>query len=83
MPKDEVATLMAMLELIFTSSALEARKGMSVAVMNFSGAFLHVPNEDDMIMTMIRKLIELMVMIALQIYTNTSSQTISMSLCCT
>ena len=63
MSKDEVATLTAMLESFFIISALEAKNRMDVAVMNLPGAFLHATNKDNMITTMIGKLVELMVIV--------------------
>ena len=68
MSKEEMATPTAMLESIFVTVAIEAKEGKDMAVMDLTGAFLHAENNDDVIMTMKRKLAELMVMMAPQIY---------------
>ena len=68
MSKEEMATPTAMLESIFVTVAIEAKEGKDMAVMDLTGAFLHADNNDDVIMTMKRKLAELMVMMAPQIY---------------
>ena len=57
-----------MLEAILITIAIETKERMDAAVMNLPRAILHATNEDDFIMTMTRKLTELMVMVVPQIY---------------
>ena len=61
MSKKELAALTVMLESIFITAALEAKEGSP-------GAILYAKKEDDMSMTMTRRLAELMVIIVQQIY---------------
>ena len=63
MTKEEVAAPTVMLEPIFVTAAIDAKEGRDIAVMDLPGAFLHADNDDEVIMTMNRKLVELMLMV--------------------
>ena len=53
---------------IFLSCIIEAEEGKEVVVADLPWAFLHVENEDNVVMFMKGRLAELMVMVAQQTY---------------
>ena len=53
-----------MLEIIFITSAIDAKEERDIAIMDLPGAFLHAYNDEKVVMFMKGKMAELMVHIA-------------------
>ena len=62
------ASPIAMLESIFITATIDAKEEQDVGIIYFPGAFLHAENDETVVMLMKRKMAELMVHVALQIY---------------
>ena len=58
----------AILESIFITAAIDAKEQRDVVIMDLYGAFLHAWNYEKGVIFMIRKMADLMVHIAPQIY---------------
>jgi hypothetical protein len=59
--KEEAAAPTVALELVFLTSTIDAKETREVVTINIPGAFLHVDNEDYVIMKMVGTLAQLMV----------------------
>ena len=66
---------------VFLTCIADAKEEREVAVVNLPGAFLHVDNEDDVVMFMRGTLAELMVMVAPQTVKSLSLQKIDKRFC--
>ena len=66
MLKDNLAFFTMWTEWIFITRVINANENREVTVVDFQGAFLHVDNDQDVIMFMKRRLVELMTLVASQ-----------------
>ena len=64
--KEEAALPQVMTEAVFLTCIIEAKEWIEVAVVDLPGAFLHAENEDNIVMFMKGRLVELMVMVTPQ-----------------
>ncbi len=61
MQKEEAAAPTVALESVFITSTIDAKEGRKVVTIDIPGAFLHVNNDDDVIVKMVGTLAKLMV----------------------
>jgi hypothetical protein len=59
--KEEAAAPTVALESVFITSTIDAKEGRKVVTIDIPGAFLHVNNDDDVIVKMVGTLAKLMV----------------------